>query len=490
MVGSSDDPITNPKEMKKFNETPRPDADLALFREIEEAILDSDTEVLRNQIHNIIEEQKASFAKLSAAFDLADDLDMESIIGENELPEDIADYFESLPKIHIENHHRASNEVVHQFYEEQLAAASEMDEADEIDTDLELWQEMESAVLEKDIMDLRASLIQISKASHSHTYSMEDLENYIEGNMSAAALEQFEEDLAFNPSLSRDIDLLIDLDEALSESDILEMRDILGEVMSKETSLSHSLDEIESFIYDQLDETSKESFVLELNENDDLRAELLLMKELDQALAESDIMDLRQELKELSVNVMTREEKSILPFSKTFQGLKKIGAAAAVIIGLITLSFVMRYSTMRNDIASSLLDDSPAAMSAFRSATPDMNISSDLSEGFARYNNGDYSSALTSFMKVIEVNQNEPSARFFAGASYQNLEQHKEAIHEYEAVIKQGDNLFVEQAEWFSAICFIRLNEDEKAMQQLHAIVSRNGFYQDKAGILLKKLSR
>jgi len=363
--------------MKNFNEDPRLDADFKLFHEIEEAILDSDTEVLRNQIKNIIVEQKATFAKMSAAFDLADEVDMESILTENDLPEDIADYFESLPKIHIENHQRSESEVVHQFYKEQQSSVSEVDESDDLDTDIELWQEIGSAILEKDMMDLRANLRQISKASHSHTYSMEDLENYVEGNMSAAALEQFEEDLAFNPSLSKDIDLLIDLDEALAESDVIEMRDLLVEIMSRESSLSHSLEEIESFIYDELDETSKESFTSELNENDDLRSELLLMRELDIALSESDIMDLRQELRELSVNVMTREEKSILPFRKSLGGLKKIGAAAALIIGLMSLSIVVRYSITQNDISTALLNDSPAAMSAFRSATPDMNISSD-----------------------------------------------------------------------------------------------------------------
>ena len=476
--------------MKNFNEDPRLDADFKLFHEIEEAILDSDTEVLRNQIQNIIVEQKTTFAKMSAAFDLADDVDMESILTENDLPEDIADYFESLPKIHIENHQRAESEVVHQFYKEQQSSVSEVDDTDDLDTDIELWQEIGAAILEKDMMDLRANLRQISKASHSHTYSMEDLENYVEGNMSAAALEQFEEDLAFNPTLSRDIDLLIDLDEALAESDVIEMRDLLGEIMSRESSLSHSLEEIESFIYDELDETSKESFTSELNENDDLRSELLLMRELDIALSESDIMDLRQELRELSVNVMNREEKSILPFRKPLGGLKKIGAAAALIIGLMSLSIVVRYSISQNDISSALLNDSPAAMSAFRSATPDMNINSDLSLGFEKYNEGDYQSALSSFLKVIEVNQNEPSARFFAGASYQNLDEHGKAILEYAAVINQGDNLFIEQAEWFSAICFIRLNEEDKAKQQLLAIVSRNGFYEEKAKVLLNKLSR
>jgi len=114
----------------------------------------------------------------------------------------------------------------------------------------------------------------------------------------------------------------------------------------------------------------------------------------------------------------------------------------------------------------------------------------DLSRGFAKYNEGDYQSALSSFLKVIEVNQNEPSARFFAGASYQNLDEHDKAILEYAAVINQGDNLFIEQAEWFSAICFIRLDEEDKAKQQLMAIVSRNGFYEEKAKILLNKLSR
>lgn len=469
-------------------DNPRADKENLLIQEIEEAIFEQDTQQLRLQIQSIMRDEAVNAEKMTAAFDLAENISMEGISHDAELTQEMIDNFETLPKIHLENHQRANTEVVHHFYVDQQKKNEDVDEfADEF-TDDEIWNEIEMAVMEKGVMDLRDSLRQISASSHSHSYSVEDLENYIEGNMSTSALEIFEEELAFNPSLNRDIELLIDLDEAIAESDILELRETMGMIMSKETSMGHSLQELEAFLNGDLDESEKETISMDLLENEDLRAEVNLLRELDMAMGELDVITLRQELHQISASVSVREEKSFIGLGSTFNGIRRIGAAAAVIAALLTISLVMRYSVNSYDFNPELMDETPTALSAFRSAEPAVHTA--LSEGFQSYNQADFQAALQSFRKVMEMDENNPAARFFSGASYHNLKDYNKAILDYDAVVRHNDNIFVEQAEWYSVMCLLKLDEREKAFRQLQAIVVRNGFYQNKAATLLKQIRK
>ena len=488
-------PDQDPRSLRKSDvfsahqlETPRADKENLLIHEIEEAILEQDTQQLRLQLQNIMRDEAVFVEKMSAAFELAENVNMEGVDFDAELTREMTDNFETLPKIHLENHHRASAEVVHQFYVDQQRKNDNADEFEEELADDAIWNEIETAVMEKGVMDLRDSLRQISASSHSHSYSVEDLENYIEGNMSTSALDIFEEELAVNPSLNRDIELMIDLDEAIAESDILELRETLELIMSKETSMGHSLQDLEAFLNGELDETDKETISMDLLENEDLQAEVNLLRELDQAMSEMDVIHLRQELHQISASVAVREEKSFVALGRAFNSVRRIGAAAAVIVALLTISLVMRYSVNSYDFNPGLLDETPTALSSFRSAEPE--VHSALSEGFQSYNQSDFNSALQSFRKVMEMDENNPAARFFSGASYQNLKDYNKAIQDYHAVVVHNDNIFVEQAEWYSVMCLLKMDEREKALHQLQAIVMRKGFYQNKAQVLLKQIRK
>jgi hypothetical protein len=469
-------------------DNPRADKEKSLIHEIEEAILEQDTQQLRLQIQSVMRDEAVHVEKMTAAFELAENISMEGISSDADLTQEMIDNFETLPKIHLENHQRANTEVVHHFYVDQQKKYEEVDELAEEFTDEEIWNEIEMAVMEKGVMDLRDSLRQISASSHSHSYSVEDLENYIEGNMSTSALEMFEDELAFNPSLNRDIELLIDLDEAIAESDILELRETMDMIMSKETSMGHSLQELEAYLYNELDDSDKETISMDLFENEDLRAEVNLLRELDQAMSEMDVITLRQELHQISASVSVREEKSFIGLGRAFNGVRRIGAAAAVIVALLTISLVMRYSVNSYDFNPELLDQTPTALSSFRSAEPA--VHSALSEGFQSYNQSDFHAALLSFRKVMEMDDNNPAARFFSGASYHNLKDYNKAIQDYNAVVRHNDNIFVEQAEWYSVMCLLKLDERDKALNQLQAIVIRKGFYQNKAETLLKQIRK
>lgn len=482
--------LMNEEEMLEFEKELETNAhmrdELMLIREIEEAITESDTKHLRLQIQAVMNKETIQTEKLSANFNLADETSLNDFLSQLPLSHEITENLEALPKIHVENHHRNESEVLHQVYREQMTKT----EAVEQDVDFifdDEWIDMEAAIQEKDIMNLRESLRQIQANVHSHSYSIEEMESYIEGSMGQKQLELFEDELSVNALLSSDLELLFELDEAMSESDIFELRDIVQMVMTKQTSSSHSLSDIESFIYNEMDETSRDVLVSELYENDDLKAELNLLREIDEALSEKDIQQLRAKLRDVSAEISVTEQKSFAPHYGSISGLRRFASAAAILIMILGTSLVIRFLAMPSSNID-ILNESPVAMTAFRSALP--NVDSYLSEGFQLYNTEDYNGALTCFGKVLELDHTNPAALFYSGASNQKLENYRYAVKNYRQVIEHNDNIFIEQAEWYMALCFIRMDEDEKTRVMLEAIVSRNGYYGTKAKVLIKNLKR
>ena len=68
-----------------------------------------------------------------------------------------------------------------------------------------------------------------------------------------------------------------------------------------------------------------------------------------------------------------------------------------------------------------------------------------------------------------------------------NLEKYSEAIPEYSKVVAQGDNMFVEEAEWYRALCYLKLGNNETAKRQLVGIINRNSYFASDAKAVLRK---
>ena len=105
-----------------------------------------------------------------------------------------------------------------------------------------------------------------------------------------------------------------------------------------------------------------------------------------------------------------------------------------------------------------------------------------------KYNNQDYNSALNLLQEVISRDQNNMASHFYSAVSLQELGKYKNAIEEYEVVVVDKDNLFIEQAEWYIGLCFIQTREDKKAIKQFKKIANEKGFYQQKAVAILRKM--
>lgn len=105
-----------------------------------------------------------------------------------------------------------------------------------------------------------------------------------------------------------------------------------------------------------------------------------------------------------------------------------------------------------------------------------------------KFNKKDYESALNLLQEVISRDPNNTVGHFYSGVSFQELRKYKNAIEEYEVVVIDKDNLFIEQAEWYIGLCYIQTNENKKAIKQFNKIANNQGFYQQKAVAILRKM--
>ncbi|MDX9697747.1 MAG: hypothetical protein RBT49_18285, partial [Bacteroidales bacterium] len=104
------------------------------------------------------------------------------------------------------------------------------------------------------------------------------------------------------------------------------------------------------------------------------------------------------------------------------------------------------------------------------------------------YINGNYEKAIELYDIAIKEETEKFVFHFYKGASLQNMNKLEEAIPEYNQVIKHGDNMYLEEAEWNKSMCYLKLGNKELAKTQLEAIMARNGYYKKDAKAVLKRI--
>ncbi len=476
----------NETERKEFEAELKSNIELRdefkLHQEINLAISEKDIVNLRDKLQTISQEQKSGKSTYGA-FELLDEFANIEEISENISPEELINFYDSLPKVHVYQHEMNSNENVHEFYREQNSKhkTEEIEDSFE-DFDLEELEGLEDAVLEQDIMNLRETLSQVAK-SVKPQYSTEDIDSYINGDLEGEKLEEFERELQQNRALKEEVQLHREMESALLEDDILTLRNQLSHIIETETSWNVSEKEIEKYIDGELAGKSLDEFLAELGENTDLMTEVNMRRNVNEAIGEKDVLALRDELMKARENAENTEVKSIIPETK-LNLAKNLKKYAAVMVLLLGLSGVLNISFNSLDKTYDSFYKSPQW-------SPERSISNEvdyLSEANFYFMNNEFEKALEIYDKALETETEKYAFHFYKGASLQNLNKYEEAIPEFNQVINHANNLFIEEAEWNKALCFIKLGEIDKAKVQLTAIIDKNSFYKKDAKAILRRL--
>lgn len=455
-------------------------SELQLWKEIQEALEEKEILIFRDKLKNVAA-QNTLVADGENAFEFLNELDDFNELTDNLTSEELINYFESLPKVHAYHHEKNSNENIHQFYKSQNQLNANHSDEDNFDFDLSGFEGLEEAILEKDILQLRQKLNQVSKVVEPQ-YSVEEIDEYLNGNLMGSDLIDFESNLIQNKTLQNELKLHQEIDEALMESGVLNLRNQLHNIVKSETSWNVSEETIEDFIDGELSVDLFAKFNAEYTDNLDLQAEVELRRQVNEAISENEIIDLRAKLKEARNEAESQKVKMLIPHSKS-DYFRFLRTSVAIIVVLLGIGGVLHNGFLSLDGTYNHFYNSPS-WSPERSVTNEITL---LQEANFHFVNSEYGQVIQ-LLDRLENADEKPVFSFYKGASYQNLGKFDEAITEYTKVINEGDNLFVEEAEWYRTLCYLKIADKNKAKNELLAVIERKGHFEKDAKAVLRRL--
>lgn len=486
-----DSELTQP-ELSELESQMAIDPDLAeelnLHLDVEHAIEENEIVSLRENLNKIVQNQSDTeninvFDSFS--FGLSEELSSWENLNRQVNSEAISNLEHSFPKIHLYQHKIAGKENIHQFYKEQQDSNPVSEEESFSAYEENLFSEIQNALEESDILEIRANLKQVAQSMPAHQYSAEQIDDYVFDRLDSDLRGQFEQELAINTDLANDVRLIRDIDLAWAENDIMDLRASLKEIQKEEAHSSMRIEEIEGYIYNQLSEEQLASFETELSENKDLQSEINLIRSIDLAINESDVMQLRGSIQNIATQIAS-EKHTERSFAGKFKTRKIVYAAvAASLIIMLSISGILSRQASQDELYQKFYTTYQTT-GINRSAS--MTADQALLEALQKYNNEDYKSAIILFNEVIGRDQNNMVGHFYAGVSLQETGKYNSAIHEYQTVMADKDNLFLEQANWFIGLCYLKTGDDKKAYNQFKKIAKNEGFYQLKAQAILRKV--
>lgn len=104
------------------------------------------------------------------------------------------------------------------------------------------------------------------------------------------------------------------------------------------------------------------------------------------------------------------------------------------------------------------------------------------------YSRGEYREAIAALRPVADTNREDPEPRFFLATAELLSQQPREAIADFQEVIKLGDRRFVDQSRFLAAKAWLQQNQPDEATQALQVLASGSGRYASSATILLNEI--
>ena len=458
---------------------------------VQNAIQEQDIINLRENMHKITHNQTITTNEPTATnfdsfnFGLAEELTNSNNFNSQINIEEINDLTHSFPKVHLYQHLIAAKENIYQFYKEQLEEHNSKKDQDLFSsTDNALFEDIKNALQENDLIDLRANLKQIAASLPSHSHSLNDIHNYVDQTMDEEQKSKFEEKIKSDKCLAHEVQFFKEVDLAMAEEDVMNLRATLHKIQKSSTEFTYGIKEIDGYIYNELSETEMALFEAELANNKELNSEIELIKNIDKALQEKDVIQLRANLRNItSQNIKEKqaEQSIVVKFKHRKIALSMVAASLILLLGV---TGILRYTAEDNIYQNFYTRYETSGISRSANSTSDETFALALQ----KYNSQDYQSALNLLQQVISKDGNNIASHFYSAVSLQELGKYKNAIEEYQVVVVDKDNLFIEQAEWYIGLCFIQTREDKKAIKQFQKIVNGKGFYEQKASAILEKM--
>jgi len=237
---------------------------------------------------------------------------------------------------------------------------------------------------------------------------------------------------------------------------------------------------VERYLDGKLKDGDLWEFKVNLESNKELAQELKFQQELREMLIDNDKMQVRN-----TINKILSKSTSISMFSQKW----KFQAIAAAVVIMMLVGGGLLFNHMQSSGSSNMAlygEYFNVDEELFTVRAGDVSNSNALTEGLEAYNNNDFETALSLFNK----NSDNMAAKLYAGFSYMELEKFEKAEITFKEIITNNNNLFIDQAEFNLALCYVATDNLTDAKLLLTTIINGKSAYSSKAKELLRDIKR
>jgi len=89
---------------------------------------------------------------------------------------------------------------------------------------------------------------------------------------------------------------------------------------------------------------------------------------------------------------------------------------------------------------------------------------------------------------VVESKPEDMYSSLLNGISNFEINKYTEAKQSFETVINEKNNLYIDQAQWYLALCYVKTGEKDKAIRQLEIVKDRGSIYRNDAKRVIRRL--
>ncbi len=206
---------------------------------------------------------------------------------------------------------------------------------------------------------------------------------------------------------------------------------------------------IERYNAGEMSDAEKQWFQKELEGNENLRNEVNFRKQTDLILKNHNVMSLRSKLAEIE-NSRKEVKKPVKASGRTAYIKYAAAIAGLILIGSISLFPGKNLSSEKIMKRYYKVYEPPTSQRSALSVND-----ADFTLAVEFYNTHDYEKAAILFSKVLEKRPNDMQSVLLKGVSNFEEKKYPEAKQSFGRVIDDKNNLYIDQAQWYLALCYL-----------------------------------
>jgi len=217
--------------------------------------------------------------------------------------------------------------------------------------------------------------------------------------------------------------------------------------------------------------------------NDRLKKDANFAKEVKfQQEVMASIKDVGKRRLRQTLNEIHKEDRKKSTFSIYSWRVQTI--AATLLIMVILASSIVINDLIKTPSSEVLFEAYFSPESALLTVRSDRSTFTAIDQGMNHYVQEDYEVAIETF----QSDASNMLGKLYTGFSLMHLNKFEQAEKEFEAILSDNDNLFLDQAEWNLGLCYLITGKVEKASNTFTAISEGNTVYNKKALELLTEM--